>query len=223
MNLKLKIWLGIATLLFTASSQAAVNVSFERDIELLAINGEQLGLLSSASSEIELENGPNQLIARVSKLVSYHGEFKKFLSKPVVLTFNVSDTDVHVRASRVIIRDDQIKGFDKNPSLALEMRGKPFTEFHQGILPRGAGLVRDYERELAAYNVEHGFAAEAKPRPSINYVVTVAADSTKQKNAVATVSKSPLSTDNVLILLQADYLRLPADKRAAFLDWAQQQ
>ncbi|PSW11116.1 DUF2057 domain-containing protein [Photobacterium rosenbergii] len=221
MNNNLKKLLGVATLLVAANSQAAVNVSFERDVELLAINGKPLGAFTKSPSNIELEDGPNQLITRVSKLVSYNGEFKKFLTKPVVLTFNQSETDLHISASRSIIREDQIKGFDKEPSFKLEESGVEFSDFHQGVLPRGAGIARDYERELADYNVAHGFVAEARVKPALTYGAT-----TKNATVVtqsATSSSMSLSDDQSLIILQADFLRLPAEKRAVFIKWAAQQ
>lgn len=223
MHINVKKWLGMATLLVTTSSQAAVNVSFERDVELLAINGKELGLLSSALSQVELTDGPNQLITRVSKLVSYHGEFKKFQTKPVVLTFNASDADIHVSASRVIIREDQIKGFDDNPSFKLEMNGSLFSDYHQDVLLRGSGIVRDYERELEAYNVDQGFVAETKVLPNLNYV-SAAAIGTATINSVSEAPpKKSLSSEQAFILLQADYLRLTADQQQAFLSWAQSQ
>ncbi|AJR09597.1 DUF2057 domain-containing protein [Photobacterium gaetbulicola] len=226
MKVKLKTWLGMAALLMATNSQAAVNVSFDRDVELLAINGKPLGAFSKAPSKIELDDGPNQLITRVSKLVSYNGEFKKFLTQPVVLTFNVSDSDLNVSASRSIIREDQIKGFDKEPSFRIEKAGNYFSEFHQAVLPRGAGIVRDYERELDDYNLEQGFVAAAKvQQPTLKYGETTMA--VTATTAVATPSarkpSTALSTDQALILLQADFLRLPAEKRAAFIDWVVQQ
>ncbi|PSU32122.1 DUF2057 family protein [Photobacterium lutimaris] len=220
MNTQIKSWLAIATLLASASSQAMVNVSFERDVELLAVNGKALSAFSTAPSKVELDNGPNQLVARVSKLVSYNGEFKKFLTYPVVLTFDISDADIDVSAGRVIIRDDQIKGFDKKPSLKVTMNGRAYTDFHQGLLPRGTGIVRDYERELLTYNVDNGFAVEEKTRPSINYQSATAVTTS---STVAQATESPVSAGNALILLQADFLRLPEQQRATFIKWANQQ
>ena len=226
MNNNLKTWLGLAGMLVATNVQAAVNVSFDRDVELLAINGKELGAFTKSPSEIELEDGPNQLITRVSKLVSYNGEFKKFLTKPVVLTFNLSDADLHVSATRTIIRDDQIKGFDKEPSFKIEKEGNGFSDFHQGVLPRGAGIVRDYQRELNDFNVDQGFVAAAKvQQPELTYGETAAAVTATAAVATKAALKpsTPLSADQALILLQADFLRLPAEKRAAFINWAAQQ
>ncbi|WEM41658.1 DUF2057 family protein [Photobacterium sp. DA100] len=222
MNKILKTFIATTALLSAGIANAAVEVSFDKDLELLVANGEAMGKLAMSPETITLENGPNQLVVRLSKLVSYSGEYKKFRSEPVVVTFDVADTELLVKPSRHIVREQHINGFDKNPSMKIDQAGKSFDAFHQGILLRSSGMMRDHVKELEEYNIAQGFVAE-DPRPKLEMkttsgkaVVPAAVVKVGESNATA-------NGDNALILLQADYLRLPIEQKQAFLRWAQSQ
>ncbi|MCQ1058270.1 DUF2057 family protein [Photobacterium sp. DNB23_23_1] len=217
----LKTFIATTALLSAGIANAAVEVTFDKDLELLVANGESMGLLAKSPESITLDNGANQLVVRVSKLVSYSGEYKKLISEPVVLTFDVEDTELSVGPTRHIVRDHQINGFDKNPVMKIDEGSQSFDSFHQGILLRTSGMMRDYVKELDDYNLAQGFVAK-DVRPQL--LLTSAsgpAVATKPQQIQPEVSLAV--NDNALILLQADYLRLTAEQKQTFLHWAQSQ
>lgn len=222
MKKTLKAFIATTALLSAGFASAAVEVSFDKDLELLVANGEATGMLAMSPETMTLKNGPNQLVVRVSKLVSYSGEYKKFRSEPVVLTFDASDTELLVKPSRHIVREQHINGFDKNPSMKIEQSGQSFDAFHQGILLRSTGMMRDHVKELEEYNVAQGFVA-VDPRPKLELTTT------KEKAVVPAAAVSPANSkftatgDNALILMQADYLRLSDDQKQTFLQWVKSQ
>ncbi|MGF1738406.1 DUF2057 family protein [Photobacterium satsumensis] len=221
----LKTFIATTALLSAGIANAAVEVTFDKDLELLVANGESMGLLAKSPESITLDNGANQLVVRVSKLVSYSGEYKKLISEPVVLTFDVEDTELSVGPTRHIVRDHQINGFDKNPEMKIDEGSKSLDTFHQGILLRTSGMMRDYVKELDDYNLTQGFVAkDARPQLILTSASEPAAQQTVATKPQQTQPQiTQVANDNALILMQADYLRLTVEQKQTFLRWAQSQ
>ncbi|PKF63079.1 hypothetical protein CW745_06575 [Psychromonas sp. psych-6C06] len=185
MGWKNKLLVSILTVC-TFSVQASVKVSLHQDLEALVINNKNVGFTIFGDNEFTLENGQQQIVVRVSKLIIKQGEKEKFKSEPVIVTFNANDADLVLSPTRTFIRREEIKGFDKNPVLVATKDGEQF-QIEQSILERGVGITRDYAAELKAQN-ELSNGAEIA-------VAAVATTTTKQDVAKVAVSPVKMSQD----------------------------
>ena len=150
--------LAIASLFGCSAAMAEVNVELDRDIHVIAINGESLGFTLMTNGNLELKNGMNQLVVRIEKLIiSDYGEKEKYNSVPVIMTFDASDLSVQLSASKNIKSVKESVLFDKNPLFILkEPQAKVELLVKQNILPSAGGFTRDYELEIARYNAKNG-------------------------------------------------------------------
>lgn len=212
--LKSIVFLGGLTPLLAFSQ---VNVTLHKDVEALVVNGEALPISVISKSKFELENGTNQLVVRVSKLVSSGSEFDKFKTDPLVITFDASDTDLTITPSRIIMAERQIKDFKQNPSFSLINSSGSQIESKQEVLPAGPGLLRDYEKELVKFNENRGIGKHVTLPPSDSEPVKA---KDLSLSTVLQAKKAELSSENSMILMQADFLRMSAEEQKKFLNWA---
>ncbi|WP_434356380.1 DUF2057 domain-containing protein [Parasalinivibrio latis] len=215
-------------LLGSMSSYAAVTVKLHQDLEPMIINGEELGFTLGKRSEIDLENGTNQIVVRVSKLVQHQAEFDKFRSYPVVLTFDANNKELLVEPSQIITRQDQAKEFELNPEVVVkDSVGKTFA-VHQGVLMPGKGITRNYEKELDTYNQAHNYnfnteaEALAVNKAAENKKPVVSTNTVKATPAVKTNTSPEIKSDGSFEtqLLKKAFLDLPVEDKKAFMLWA---
>ncbi|MBV7298510.1 DUF2057 family protein [Enterovibrio paralichthyis] len=210
--------------LIPSISYAQVNVTLHKDIEAIIVNGEELPMTLMSKNNFMLENGQNQLVVRLSKLVSSGSEFEKFKSDPLVITFATSDEDIFVEPTRNITSERQIKDFKQNPSFELLTPDNRKIESQQDILPKKPGFMRNYGAELAAFNAKKGDSLLAKA-PLVEKNVTTSVPNNHESEEIQPTlmpsSKSVgISSENSLILLQADFLRMSPKQQQKFLQWA---
>lgn len=184
------------------SSIAGVNVHVHRDVAPLLINGVEVGYSFTKKSLIELEDGVNQIVVRVEKLVSKQGEKEKFNSQPVVLNLNASDSDLYLTPGTEITRPDQAAEFNKRPYISVKDASGNEVKVTQGILPNLGGITRDYEKELAKYNLNTGFKAS-------NSEVQVQGEAIK-----STASAMPNE------MVEYWFLQATQPEKTEFTDWA---
>ncbi|MGR6834721.1 YccT family protein [Aliivibrio wodanis] len=154
MKMMLKVLVS-ASLLIPFYSQANVNIQLHRDIAPVAVNGESLGFTLLKKNDLELNNGINQLVVRVEKLVvSEYGEREKYNSVPIIITFDSQDSDLELLTPQEITRTKQSTAFDKKPNLILKntKTNKEIAIIQQDVLPSAGGITRDYEKEIARFN-----------------------------------------------------------------------
>ncbi|CCO46493.1 putative VvgS protein [Vibrio nigripulchritudo SOn1] len=208
MNLLLKVLVACAVLL-PIQTFANVQVHLHRDLTPVVIEGEEVGFRIGKKNTIVLKNGQNQIVVRISKLVAKQGEYEKFNSEPMVVTFEASNTELTLNPTRVITRIEQIGSFEDNPEVVMfDKNGRSYT-IEQGLLKRGSGLTRDYERELAKFNQKNGIEIAAVAAAS-NTVST-------SKNAKISSNKHSSTT---LSGLKSDFTKLTAEEKKEFLMWA---
>ncbi|KXF81270.1 YccT family protein [Enterovibrio coralii] len=226
-------------------SQAEVVVKLHKDVEALVVNGEELPLSVTTKTKFTLPDGVNQLVVRVSKLVqSTSTDWDKFKSDPLVLTFNVSDTELEVLPTKRIFSERDIGNFKKSPSFKLVDSKGNETQANQTLLPKGPGLMRDHQKEINLFNKKYGLkfqkAEELQSGPaeldiptnnsSVPVPAAVAAtvlapeeattpkvNTTKAAAAQKSVQSNP---GHSMILMQADFLRLDVEEQQQFLRWA---
>ncbi|MBE1274682.1 DUF2057 family protein [Enterovibrio baiacu] len=213
----LKYVFALVALSVSSGAVADVTVKLHRDLEFMVINGEELGFNFGTQKEQVLPNGQNQLVIRMSKLLPNGSSHDKFNSRPIVVTFDASDTKFELAPTRRIESERDINGFDQKPSVKIE--GANQVDFHQGILLRGPGILPDLARDLALYNKKNGMQGSVQ---TVVEATEVAAKTSTPAIATKAASASSVDTNNSFILLQADFLRMSPEQQKAFLSWAVQ-
>ncbi len=225
-----------------ASFQAAaeVKIRLNQDIKPLVINGEEIGFSLGKKDEFTFDNGQNQVVVQVSKLVESRGEYEKFNSKPVVITFNAANTELTVSSDGTLKTTEDSKIFDKAPKVVVKDSTGKSVSTQQSMLEASNGLTRDYEKEVAAYNKKHqiilpGAAAVSapkmvetkisKPQEMVQYWYGEASDS--QKQAFSTwafqnrkqVSGELAGNDKSSQMLDYWYKKATSEQRSEILTW----
>ncbi|WP_325891943.1 YccT family protein [Grimontia sp. NTOU-MAR1] len=209
--------LAFVVALLPLNSLASVNVELDRNVAQLVVNGEQTGIFLNKQSKLELENGVNQLVIRVEKLVqSSNGEREKFNSKPVVLTFNAANSSLELTVDEKIDTTNQAREFDRAPKFIVREKntGRVISN-EQALLPSGGGITRDYEREVERYNKKNNIILEE----SAVFLDEMSEEGMKL-NQTKTINSNYSSNDNRMIIMQADFLRMSAEEQKKFLKWA---
>ncbi|PMN89042.1 DUF2057 family protein [Enterovibrio norvegicus] len=216
----LKYVFALVALSVSSGAIADVTVKLHRDLEFMVINGEELGFNFGTQKEQVLPNGQNQLVIRMSKLLPNGSSHDKFNSRPIVVTFDASDTEFEFAPTRRIESERDISGFDQKPSVRIE--GENHVEFHQGILLRGPGILPDLTRDLALYNKKNGMQGSVQTVVETSEVAVKASASVSATKATTATTAPSEVTNNSFILLQADFLRMSPEQQKAFLSWAVQ-
>ncbi|PWI34416.1 hypothetical protein DI392_04710 [Vibrio albus] len=190
-------------LLLSPLAFSAVMVELDRELEPVMIDGKEVGIRISTQRVIELENGQNQLVVRVSKLIPKQSQFEKYYSNPVVLTFEAHDTTLYVSAAEEVKTQEQAKRFKDSPVMnVVDNAGKPLV-VQQGVLMPGSGLVRNYRNELEEFNQTHGLMGAGAERKAQALKVT------KQQNS-----------SQALEMIQYWYAKASDKDRETFINWA---
>ncbi|WP_104399163.1 YccT family protein [Vibrio penaeicida] len=202
-----------SAVLLSFQAQADVKVHLHRDLAPVVVDGEEVGFSFGAKSPLVLKDGKNQIVVRVSKLVAKQGEHEKFNSEPIVVTFEAANKELTLNPAKVITRSDQVGSFGDNPKVKmLDVAGHSYP-IDQGILKRGSGLTRDYERELTKFNQKNGIKIATAT------AATAATAATTATTAITTSSMSK-NTSSTLSDLKADFGKLSSTEKKEFLMWA---
>ncbi|MCC4798978.1 VvgS protein [Enterovibrio norvegicus] len=213
-------------------ANAEVNVTLHKDVEAVVVNGEELPITVMGKSQFSLENGTNQLVIRLSKLIATGSEYEKFKSDPLVVTFTSEDKEIMIEPTRQIMREAQVKDFKQSPSFTMTDQSGKTVSSQQNVLPQGPGFLRDYEKELARFNEKQGvvLGGAALTASAVANAAEASAPSNVQKTSEPTViapqkqvSIQPaqgVSPENSIILMQADFLRMNPETQKQFLQWA---
>ena len=215
---------------------AEVNVSLHKDVEVLVINGEALPMSLMSKSKMTLENGTNQLLIRVSKLIESGPDFEKFKTNPLVITFDASNEDLTIKPTKMILSSRQVNDFKKKPSFILSNKAGTVLASNQAILPADSGLMRDYEKELMKFNRKPNLLIASKytdPATVAQEVLLVSSNlagtdvsssavSTQLQGVIKQASSHQAegASENSLILMKADFLRMNSEEKNIFLRWA---
>ena len=113
-------WLAVSAGVFSCTAMSAVNIDLHRDIEPIVVNGEKLGFFINKESVLNLDDGLNQMVVSVAKLVqNQYGEREKFNSKPFIITFEASDADLELLLPTTFTKIEAAKKFDRSPTYIL--------------------------------------------------------------------------------------------------------
>lgn len=205
--------LSLLVLMFAYTAQADVIVNIDRDLQLLAINGEELTGSFGHTPQVTLGDGINQLVFRAEKVIHMGGNKNKYKSPAIVVKIVANNSQLLVQPS-INIRDETMsKEFDRNPGVTvISQQGK--VEYTQDVLlSRGMGLFRDYEKELVRFNQSNSVAAvslreqsvQNMPHGTEGYQYNVETSKVEQ------------------LKVHFSQLKLSDEEKKAFLSWAVSQ
>ena len=223
--------LGKATLLaislfFAFGANAAVDVTFAPDVETVIVNGNKTLNLLEGTEDLNLDNGLNQIVVRVSKLIQGQGELEKYRSEPMVITFTANDQNINIKPGARIISSVDVSNFNAKPSMELVAENGSIIDAKIDVLPKnqigdsGSMFGRNYLKDLAYYNQAQGYAfagqapiVEPKQEP-------------KQLVKIEPKAVQPIAVVQPTKLVAAEhelkniYSQLTPQQRKAFLGWA---
>lgn len=141
--------LSSALLLFTPSAFADVTLSMPSNSELVLVNGVD----ASGRDPLKLRNGINQVAFRYIGRYQQQGSQTQFQSDVIIIKFEQSDAQLALSMPR-IRSDSAADKFNHSPQVTLEDRNSKLVPFELGMLiKKGLQLGRDYEAEIASYNL----------------------------------------------------------------------
>lgn len=210
----------IVGLFISGSALAEVNVKVSDEISVIAANGEELGLRLFDKKSYQFDDGVNQLLVRVSKLVRKpNGEFEKFDSDPVIVTFSTSNDSVFLKASEDVETVAQGRAFNKSPQYSMSSNSDSLQ--HQvDILPRAGGITRDYEKEIIRYNNKRNIVLKDN---SIDTPFSSSKNEIDLEQQSEDALNSVVSSAVDISELRKQYLALTDKQRKDFLSWAVSQ
>lgn len=214
------------SLLFAYSANAAVDVTFSPDVETVIVNGNKTLNLLEKTEDLTLDNGLNQIVVRVSKLIQGQGNLEKYRSEPLVITFTADDQKFNIKPDVRIINSVDVSNFNAKPSMKLMTENGSIIDAKIDVLPKnksgdsGSMFGRNYLKDLAYYNQAQGYAfagqapiVELKQEP-------------KQLVKIEPKAVQPVAVVQPTKLVAAEqelkniYSQLTPQQRKAFLGWA---
>lgn len=192
----LKKGLFVAFAMFSSYGFASPTLTLQPEIVPQVLNGKRV--LSSdyhAKNSLNLIEGRNQLAITVGQIVFEDGKRRKFDSQPVLMSFTVENDAVLSIQYNKFRTMDEAKKFEDNPQFTFKNKDNRDQQYQWVQLNKG-GLqgFRDYEREVADYNVQQGNISHTNKGKEVS-----------QSNTTE---------------LQNTFLQLTAEQQQAFMQWA---
>ncbi|MFL7865518.1 YccT family protein [Vibrio cincinnatiensis] len=203
----------LISMLCSGVAAAAVQVNLSKDVELLAVNGEAIGLRLIKKNTLKLDDGLNQCVVRISKLVrQMNGEFEKFNSDPVIITFKAQDQSIHLSPKEDISTSVDAEAFNQYPHFIIQSSVSGL-KVEQELLPRGPGITRDYEKEIIRFNSQRNISLKKQS------IESQFSEQQHSKNDIMPISEFSDGSHT----LKEQFLTLSEEERKAFLSWAVSQ
>lgn len=210
------------------SAHATVDVSFAPDVETVIVNGNKTLNLLEKTEDLTLNNGLNQIVVRVSKLVEGQGQLEKYRSEPIVITLTANDQQFKVVPGARVVSSIDVRNFDANPTVKLIASNGNVIDAKMDVLPRNNSgdtatlFGRDYLKDLAYYNQSqgYGFAGEkplVEPKKKPKQLVKLESTTTAVEPIAVVQSTKIVVAEQELKKI---YLQLTPEQRKAFLGWA---
>ncbi|WP_028767036.1 YccT family protein [Shewanella fidelis] len=138
-----------SVLLFNTNAVAEVTLDLPSNLDLVLVNGNE----SSGNDTLKLENGTNQIAFRYIGRYQQHGTQTQFKSDIIIIKFDEQNSQLSLTLPR-IRSNGAADNFNKAPQLTLIDSNEQNVHFEQGkLIKDGLQLGRDYQQEMAAYNL----------------------------------------------------------------------
>lgn len=212
--MKLNKLLAICGAVISPLSLASVNIDIPQDVQILVVNGEDAGYSSFGfdyKESLELSNGINQVVFRISKVVNESGnKSTKFKSKPLVATFDSSDSQLKLQVPNLKTLQSGYN-FDSNPSFELDVSNGKVDYFKQGQLKTFATFGADFVQATENFNKSSEPASLAHLAESQSKTSSLSSNSSQEKQEL---------TDSTNLDLKSLFLNKSYQEKQEFLSWA---
>ncbi|OBU14418.1 hypothetical protein AYY19_06725 [Photobacterium aquimaris] len=149
--------LSLAACSISFSSFADVTLNLPQSAELVLVNG----VNTEGNATQTLNNGSNQIAFRYDKNYRENGDTHLFRSEVVVMTFSGNDATYTLQLPK-ISSAYQAQKFNRQPTLhLLAANGSEVPFKHDVLIKEGLQINRDYQQEIAQYNLSKAPAALA--------------------------------------------------------------
>ncbi|MGF1696957.1 DUF2057 domain-containing protein [Vibrio lamellibrachiae] len=196
-------------------AHAKTTIQTDSRVEILAVNQEINQIANKGKGDLQIENGQNQLLVRVTAMIDTNGGKEKFNSSPLVVTFDVSDETLLLETPFAIRDQRAVNKYTANPTLKITSNGQEISASTDVITNETFALIKDYDAMLASYNQSNGVAA-------ITTSAAVTAASTPKPVTLPEIEAPKKQTNPVVkpSSLQTDFLAMTPDQRQEFVSWA---
>ncbi|WP_039948974.1 DUF2057 family protein [Vibrio ichthyoenteri] len=201
--------LSIAVMM-SAFAQAQVTIKTDNRVEILAVNQTINQVPEKGEGDLQIANGENQLLIRVTAMVDGNGGKTKFNSLPMVIRFDAADQTLTLETPFAIRNERAVKQFSDNPSVSIMSKGQEIPYVLDTIHDQTFALLKDYNAMLSRYNQTQGKATIAP--------VAIQA---------STVPKTPLDhqrhDDSLHKVAETAFMQMTPTQRQQFIAWAVQR
>ncbi|MGR5305027.1 YccT family protein [Vibrio mediterranei] len=196
----------LASLILAPSlAYSSVTIDVPSGIQLLTVNGKDAGYSNfgfDSKDNIVLDNGVNQLVFRISKIVMETGSDKtKFKSQPLVAMFDAKDKDISISVPNIKTLQQGME-FNSKPTFELVSDSKALVGVKKDQLGLTFSLTADMAQEVKDYNQTNAVASLSHYSQSNTKTVDIQLD------------------DDVYQSLKRSFKSASYEERKKFLTWA---
>lgn len=211
MTLKKTLLAGLMLAPTLAYSSVTLNVP--KDVQMLTVNGQDVGFSSLGfdhKETVTLDDGVNQVVFRVSKVVSDGGnKGTKYTSVPMVATFDSSDSNLFIKIPKLTSLSRGYQ-FNDKPSFSITDGEQVVPGLEKGKINAGLKFYADIVAEVERFN------RSDEPASLKHFQVAKPAATTVTVSATtATYSESP-----DIEKFKHDFAKFSKEEKQAFLSWA---
>lgn len=128
---------------------ADIKLELPYSADLVLVNGQE----ASGNDTLTLQNGENQIAFRYQDGYRENGEQQVFKSEVIIMSFSGQDASYQLKMPKLRNSQDTRK-FNKSPKLTLtDSQGNSVDFTQDKLIKHGLQLGRDFEAEIAAYNL----------------------------------------------------------------------
>ncbi|MCL1136965.1 DUF2057 domain-containing protein [Shewanella pneumatophori] len=197
-----------SVLLFSAHAQADVSLALPSNLELVLVNGSN----SSGNDSLKLNNGSNQIAFRYIGRYQQHGTQTQFKSDIIIVKFDEENSKLALTLPR-IRSNSAADEFNKNPQLTIVDANDQSIHFEQGkLIKEGLQLGRDYEQEIAAYNLTNSSASLKLQAAAIATPAIITASSAAVSVQTGDVNQADTSKQQINVGQMLDFWYQQADE-----------
>ncbi|KAB2826635.1 DUF2057 domain-containing protein [Aliivibrio finisterrensis] len=201
----MKFKLGLLSLMLASSTQAAT-LTPKKGVEILFVNGIKT---EEKRDTIEVDAINTQLVLRYNQKVGNGNSAKIFDSAPFILSFDIPESDLVIKAPRVHSYEQAKKTFKTQPEWEITNSNDDKISYQQERLKPAEGFMPYYDLDtmLQKYNQEKGIV--------FGTAATLIAGAKTIESNQDTVNNKVSNLEQ----LQAWYTKASKEERKAFQKW----
>lgn len=146
---------------FTSPTLVASTLTLPSTANIMAVNGQPI----EAENTIDLVEGVNQIALRYTGSFRERGSMERFESEVVVIRFNAENKSYQLMLPNITLAK-QANRFNKHPEIAINSDSGKVIIQTDILTKSGLQFGRNYQQELAAYNLSQQAAAVSQFAPA---------------------------------------------------------